>query len=143
MNKAIRAVSNMNENQSDITILVVDDDIDIREQMQFQLESAGFKVVTAEGQMPAEKLLETMRPDMAIVDLMMEHVDGGFALSYHIKKIDPNIPVLLVTGVTSETGFEFDAQTAEERSWIKADALLPKPIRYEQLIGEVRRLLKR
>ncbi len=133
----------MNDNQGDITILVVDDDIDIREQMQFQLEAAGYKVVTAEGQMPAEKLLETMRPDMAIVDLMMEHVDGGFALSYHIKKIDPTIPVLLVTGVTSETGFEFDAQTSEERSWIKADGLLPKPIRYEQLIGEVKKLLKR
>jgi len=133
----------MNENQGDITILVVDDDIDIREQMQFQLEAAGYKVVTAEGQMPAEKILETMTPDLAIVDLMMEHVDGGFALSYHIKKIDPTMPVLLVTGVTSETGFEFDAQTAEERSWIKADALLPKPIRYEQLIGKVRKLLKR
>jgi CheY-like chemotaxis protein len=133
----------MNDNQGDITILVVDDDIDIREQMQFQLEAAGYKVVTAEGQMPAEKLLETLRPDMAIVDLMMEHVDGGFALSYHIKKIDPTIPVLLVTGVTSETGFEFDAQTSEERSWIKADGLLPKPIRYEQLIGEVKKLLKR
>jgi hypothetical protein len=51
--------------------------------------------------------------------------------------------VLLVTGVTSETGFEFDAQTSEERSWIKADGLLPKPIRYEQLIGEVKKLLKR
>lgn len=133
----------MNENQGDITILVVDDDIDIRQQMQFQLEAAGYKVVTAEGQISAEKFLETMRPDMAIVDLMMEHIDGGFALSYHIKKLDPTIPVLLVTGVTSETGFEFDTQTAEERSWIKADALLPKPIRYEQLIGEVRRLLKR
>lgn len=133
----------MNENQGDITILVVDDDIDIREQMQFQLEAAGYKVVTAEGQMPAEKILETMTPDLAIVDLMMEHVDGGFALSYHIKKIDPTIPVLLVTGVTSETGFEFDAQTSEERSWIKADGLLPKPIRYEQLIGEVKKLLKR
>ncbi|MBT3199853.1 MAG: response regulator [Phycisphaerales bacterium] len=133
----------MNENQGDITILVVDDDIDVREQMQFQLEAAGYNVVTAEGQIPAEKLLETMKPDLAIVDLMMEHVDGGFALSYHIKKIDQNIPVLLITGVTAETGFEFDAQTAEEQSWIKADALLPKPIRYEQLIGKVKKLLNR
>ena len=62
----------MNENKGEITILVVDDDIDVREQMQFQLESAGYNVTTAEGQIPAEKLLETMKPDLAIVDLMME-----------------------------------------------------------------------
>jgi len=123
------------------TILVVDDDVDFREQMQVQFEAAGFKVVAAAGQQPAEAVLKTVRPDLAVVDLMMEHMDGGFALAYHIKKLDPSIPVILVTGVTGETGMDFDAQTAEERSWIKADAFLAKPVRFEQLFGEVRRLL--
>lgn len=133
----------MTETRNDTTILIVDDDVDFREQMQIQLEAAGFKVVAAAGQKPAEDLLQSMRPDAAVVDLMMEQLDGGFALAYHIKRIDPAIPVLLVTGVTGDTGFEFDAQTAEERSWIKADAVLPKPVRFEQLIGELRKLLKR
>ncbi len=125
------------------TILVVDDDIDFREQMQVQLEAAGFEVITAAGQQPAEAVLDTVRPDVAMVDLMMEHMDGGFALAYHIKKLDPSIPVILVTGVAGETGIDFDAQTAEERSWIKADAFLAKPVRVEQLVGEIRRLLGR
>jgi hypothetical protein len=40
-----------------------------------------------------------------------------------------------------ETGIEFDAQTPDERSWIKADTLIQKPVRPEQLIREIERLL--
>ena len=48
----------------------------------------------------------------------------------------------MVTGVASETGIAFAATTAEERRWIKADARVDKPIRFEQLLREIRRLLK-
>ena len=78
---------------------------------------------------------------MAIVDLMMENFDDGFRLCYKIKKADKNIPVILVTGVAGETGMDFDASTNEERSWIKADVVLDKPIRFEQLKREMDRLL--
>ena len=124
------------------TILVVDDDVDFLAQQQLMLEGAGYKVIAAPGQQQAEEILKDTRPDLAVVDLMMEHMDGGFALCYHIKKKDPTIPVILVTAVTSETGMEFDARTDEERSWVKADAMLTKPVRFEQLQAEMDRLLK-
>ncbi|MBN1295887.1 response regulator [bacterium] len=123
------------------TILLVDDDIDFLAQTRQYLESAGYRVITAEGQAQAETILADHSPDLAIVDLMMEHMDGGFALAYHIKKMDARIPVIIATGVTSETGLEFDAATDEERSWVKADAFLAKPLRGEQLLREVERLL--
>lgn len=123
-------------------ILLVDDDPDYLAQMQAQLEARGYEVAAADGSRAAEALLAEGRPDLAIVDLMMEHTDGGFSLCYRIKKLDPNIPVLLVTAVASETGLEFDAATNEERSWVKADAVLAKPVRFEQLEREIRRLLK-
>jgi len=72
----------------------------------------------------------------------MEHSDAGFALAYHIKKKDESIPVILVTAVASETGLEFDVATNEERSWVKADAFLAKPIRFEQLLAEIKKYLK-
>jgi two-component system, OmpR family, response regulator len=124
------------------TVLVVDDDEDFRLQMKLQLEAAGFKVLDVDGEAKAEKLLETMRPDLALVDLMMEHQDGGFALSYRMKKRYPDLPVIMVTGVTGETGLSFDLNTPEERSWVKADAILAKPVRFEQLKREIERLLK-
>jgi DNA-binding response OmpR family regulator len=124
------------------TILVVDDDFDFAQQQKLQLENAGFNVLLADSQRRAEEMLSQMRPDLAVVDLMMEYKDSGFALCYHIKKKDPSIPVILVTAVTSETGLEFDAATEEERSWVKADAMLAKPLRFEQLLAELRQLLK-
>ncbi|MCE5252251.1 response regulator [bacterium] len=123
-------------------ILIVDDDIDLLLQLRLQLEAAGFEVISAESKTEAEKILKDTRPDMAIVDLMMEHMDAGFTLSYHIKKIDPSIPVIMVTAVTRETGLEFDVSGGEDQVWLKADAILAKPIRFEQLQREISRLLK-
>lgn len=132
----------MTDNDSKL-ILVVDDDPDFLDQMDIQLRSLGFRTVTADSQHKAEQILQEIKPDMAFLDLMMENLDAGFVLAHKIKKLDPAIPVILVTAVTSETGMEFDAATASERSWIKADAILPKPIRMEQLRSETERLLGR
>jgi CheY-like chemotaxis protein len=124
------------------TILVVDDDPDFLLQEQLQLAAAGYAVLTASSRAEAEELLETARPDMAMVDLMMEAPDAGFTLCHHIKQKYPDMPVIMITAVTSETGLEFDAVTRGERSWVKADAILAKPVRFEQLQREVRRLLE-
>ena len=72
---------------------------------------------------------------------MMEKTDGGFALSYHIKKLNPSVPVIIITSVARGTGINFADASEEERSWIKADAFLAKPIRYEQLKKEIDKLL--
>ena len=127
---------------TETTILIVDDDADFLLQMKTGLEKAGFRTLTADGQAAAEGILENQKPDLAILDLMMEQMDGGFALAYHIKKKNPEIPVILVTAVMHETGLEFDASTDEERSWVKADAFMAKPLRFEQLFREINRLLK-
>jgi CheY-like chemotaxis protein len=124
------------------TILVVDDDLDFLTQMRLQLETVGYDVVTVETAQAAREGVAQQRPDLVLVDLMMEQPDAGFSLCYHIKRHDPTIPVVIVTAVTSATGLSFDAETDEERAWVKADALLAKPVRFEQLERELRRLLK-
>ncbi len=123
------------------TILVVDDDSDILDQVTAILSNAGYEVVSAEGQASAEEALLKMKPDMAIVDLMMEEKDSGFVLSYQIKKLYPGTPVILLTAVTGATGLSFAGQSEEARSWTKVDRMLDKPIRSEQLKAEVQRLL--
>jgi len=120
----------------------VDDDPDFLEQTAVRLQSDGFEVVTADSQAQGEAVLAGgTRFDLAILDLMMEHPDSGFVLGHRVRKTRPGTPILLVTGVTGETGLEFDAATVEERRWVPADAVLPKPVRYEQLKSEVDRLL--
>lgn len=125
------------------TILLVDDDDDFIFQQKLQLERAGFDVLTAPGEDEARQLLAQRRPDLAVVDVMMDNPDSGFTLCYHLRKKDPTIPVIIVTSVLSQTGLEFDVSNDEHRSWIRADVLLAKPIRFEQLKGEIDRLLKR
>ena len=122
-------------------ILLVDDDEDFLFQHRIQLENAGFAVTTATTRAQAETAIASFTPDLAILDLMMEQHDDGFVLSHHLKRAFPGLPIIMVTAVTSETGLVFDPSTAAERAWIGADALLAKPIRFEQLRREIERVL--
>ena len=131
----------MKEKEEKQSILIVDDDVDFLDQLKMQLVSHRFQVLTAQTQKEAEHLLQQTVPDLAILDLMLEHFDGGFSLAYQIKKRHPQVPVIIVSGVTSETGIQFDSSTAEEKNWVKADTFLAKPIRFEQLLKEINRLL--
>jgi CheY-like chemotaxis protein len=124
------------------TVLVVDDDIDILEQQKLILGNEGFRVVACESRREAEEYIAGEKPDIAIVDLMMETSDAGFVLCHHLKKKFPGTPLIVFTSVGAETGIDFDPVTKEERSWIKADALLHKPARPEQILREVNRLLQ-
>lgn len=122
------------------TILVVDDDIDVVEQLTVVLEAAGYAVRAAYSRAEAEQALLDGAPDLAVVDLMMETMDAGFVLCHHLKSLHPCTPVVLLTAVTSETGFAFEAGGGEG-AWVKADRILDKPVRTEQLLHEVATLL--
>ncbi|MFN8258304.1 MAG: response regulator [Bacteroidales bacterium] len=123
-------------------ILIVDDDTDFLNQMKFHIERIGYQVVMVESQREGEKYIENNRPDLVIVDLMMENEDSGFILSYKIKKKYPDVPVIIATAVTAETGMVFGINNEEERSWIKADLYLEKNLRPDQLQREIAKLLK-
>jgi two-component system, OmpR family, response regulator len=122
-------------------ILVVDDDPDITEQLTLLLKGEGYEVAVAGGQEEAERVLLSFKPDLAVVDLMMEQDDSGFILCHEIKKLYPDTPVILLTSVKAATGLSFDTVSADQQSWVEADRILDKPVRPEQLKAQVRRLL--
>ncbi len=123
-------------------ILVVDDDFDLLEQMTVILTAAGYEVAGAEGRAAAEEKLLEFKPDLAILDLMMEEKDSGFVLGHQIRRLYPDTPILLLTAVAGATGLSFSALYPEAQSWVKADRIMDKPVRPEQLRNEVRRLLQ-
>ncbi len=124
------------------TILIVDDDPDILEQYDLLLKAEGYKVVQAGGMAEAEETILTVRPDLAILDLMMAEKDAGFVLCNHLKRLYAELPVIIVSNVTPATGLDFRPRSSEEQSWVRADLMLNKPIVAERLRTEVRRLLK-
>jgi DNA-binding response OmpR family regulator len=123
-------------------ILIIDDDVDFLHQIRFHLQNIGYHVSTADSQKEGEKYLETQKPDLLIVDLMMENEDSGFIIAYKSKKKYPEVPVIIATAVTSETGIIFGVNHTEEKNWIKADLYLEKNLRPDQLEREIKKLLK-
>jgi two-component system, OmpR family, response regulator len=124
------------------TIFLVDDDVDIIMQMTGMLKNMGFIVVSACGQKEAEAMMDTIKPDLAMLDLMMENKDSGFILSYRLKKKFPGLPVIIATALTAETGMMFSLEEAGDKNWIHADLYLEKGIRPDQLQREINKLLK-
>jgi two-component system alkaline phosphatase synthesis response regulator PhoP len=123
------------------TILLVDDDFDYLFQQKFYLESWGYKVITADSRREAEEWLDKLKPDLAILDLMMEEDDSGFILSYKLKRKYPEIPVIISTAVSAETGMSFGINSEEEKKWIRADRYIEKGMRPEQLKMEIQKLI--
>ncbi len=120
-------------------ILLVDDDIDLLEQHKTILQAKGFKIVTAENVEDGWNVFKKEKPDAAVIDLIMEEHDSGFILCHRIKRdqYGKNIPVFILTSATYVTGFKFGTSTSEEKEWIKADALLNKPIVEEELLKKL------
>lgn len=122
-------------------VLLIDDDPDFRQKAKQILQDAGYAVTEVEGENQAYEVARNKKFDIAVIDLILENSDSGFSLSYHFKKDYPQMPILMLSDSTSEFGIEFSLDSASERSWIKADSLLNKPIRTEQLLQAVRRLV--
>ncbi len=123
-------------------ILIAEDDPDYLEQIKIMLGDEKFEFITAESQKKAEKIIKETKPDLAILDVMMEQDDSGFVLAHKIKKLYPDVPVIILTALGRETRFEFEPDDEIEKKWIKADKYLEKGVRPDQLQREVCKLLK-
>jgi two-component system alkaline phosphatase synthesis response regulator PhoP len=123
-------------------ILVVDDDPDCLDQTAAALQPTGYELILASSQVEAEELLLRHQPILAVLDLMMEEMDSGFVLCHTIKRLYPDMPVILLTGVTAATGMSFKSEDPRVRRWVEADIMLDKPVRPEALRTTVAKLLQ-
>lgn len=76
-------------------VLVVDDDLDIREVIQLYLKNNGYSVMTAEDGLLAIQLVDEYKPDMVILDVMLPKLDGFEVCQMIRKKSD--IPILFLS----------------------------------------------
>jgi CheY-like chemotaxis protein len=81
------------------TVLIVDDEPAIREIFTVYLEMGGYKSHAVTGGMECLELLKTQKPDLILLDLMMEPMDGWETL-FAIRHYTPSsqIPVIIITG---------------------------------------------
>ena len=69
-----------------VKILIVDDDEDLLDGQKLYLTNKGYEVKTALSMEEGLKIIENYKPDIIIVDLMMEHYDTGFVFCKKIKE---------------------------------------------------------
>ena len=90
-------------------ILLVDDDVDFVDLNKAVLQNQGFEVAAAFSGREAMEKVRFEKPDLIVLDLMMEKHDAGFTFAKAVKA-DPlhkNIPILMLTAVSTETGYDF------------------------------------
>ena len=125
-------------------ILLIDDDQDFVEMNEAVLVNLGYEIDKAYTAKEGFDKVSEFKPDLIILDLMIEHYDSGFTFSYKIKTNEEtkHIPILMVTSVRRETHMDFDSKTKEEKEWIKVDEFLEKPISIEDLKAVLNKYFK-
>jgi CheY-like chemotaxis protein len=82
------------------SVLVIDDEPDMRQMLAYDLTQEGYEVATAESGMAAIQAIRNRRFDVAVTDLKMPVMDGVQTLAA-LKEIDPDMEVIIATGYAS------------------------------------------
>lgn len=130
-------------------ILIIDDDKDYGEALRIVLESNGFVVDHVLNIDDGRKNVEESRPDLIILDVMMDTTTEGFQVSYQLRSHDPNseyrefstIPIIMLTGISQKMQMKFSTQ--RDGDYLAVDEFLEKPVRIDPLLETIRKLLKR
>ncbi len=127
-----------------VKILIIDDDPDIVEAMKVVLESKSYQVSSAKNGEEGLRKAKLEKPNLIILDVMMEAADKGFEVA-RVLKNDKNyehIPILMLTAIKERTGLDFKNEAGDE-AWLPVDDYLDKPLKPNELLAKVELLLKK
>lgn len=125
------------------TILVVDDDADLVDALSIVLESAGYNVLRAGSREQGREMASKQRPDLAIIDVMMETETDGFHLTYdfrHDEKLK-DMPIIMLTSINQKLAPRFNFSPETDGDYIPVNKFIEKPADPKQLLREIAKLL--
>jgi CheY-like chemotaxis protein len=117
-------------------ILCVDDDKDFLDSLKIMIEGEGYAVETASSAEEGLRRYRAVKPDMVIVDLMMEEVDAGTSLVKEMKALGPIPPVYMLSSV----GDNLSVQT--NYAELGLSGVLQKPVNPAILRSTLKKRLK-
>ncbi len=120
-------------------ILVVDDDPDFVEATRMVLEKAGHTVISASNGKTGVKRVREDKPDLVILDVIMDSVLEGLSVSQQIHEAAElaHTPIIMVTSIASS---EYAALFPTDE-YIHVSAFLSKPVPAAELLRQVKRVL--
>lgn len=126
-------------------ILIIDDDPDIVLAVRMCLEDAGHEVDSARNGEEGLRKLPDIRPDLIILDVMMDSTTEGFQVALKLRSPDPgspfadfrHTPIVVLSALHSTTDMRF----GPDEDYLPIDAFVDKPIKPEELVGKIDSLL--
>ncbi len=122
-------------------ILLIDDDKDFLMATKFILESGGYEVFLAEDGKTGIEMVKEVRPDLAIVDMMMETWGEGFNVVSKVRSSEggKELPLIILSAVDLQGPYQSFEPSDE---FPRVDMVLHKPIKADELLRSADRLIK-
>jgi CheY-like chemotaxis protein len=121
------------------TVLLVDDDADFVEMNRVLLEENGYTVRVAYSGRQCREEVAARRPDLVILDMVMEKPSDGFDVSRELRNSEytKTIPLVMITSVNDIMPFRIEPDS----TWLPVDTLIEKPVDPALLLSIVNRIL--
>ena len=128
-------------------ILIVEDNPDMAVALRMPLEANGYQVSIAFSVQEGLQKVKEVRPDLIILDVMMETTTAGFQVSLELRSPDPrseyadyrHIPILVLTAIHTTTSLRF----GPDEAYLPVDDFVEKPVNPDVLLEKVRALIER
>jgi CheY-like chemotaxis protein len=126
-------------------ILIIDDDPDMVLAAEMTLEAAGHEIYSAANGSEGLKKIKEIKPDLIVLDVMMDSTTEGFQISLQLRSSDPHseysafkdIPIIMLTAIHTTTPLRF----GPEDDYLPVDVFLDKPLDPDVLLAKVEELL--
>lgn len=118
-------------------VLIIDDDQDFRVSVRSLLESRGHDVIEAESGHEGLQKVVQYRPDIILLDIMMESTSEGYGVTYSLRYTDEyaafrHIPIVMVSSIDESPDQRFPM--SPEAELIRPDFYLSKPVDIGKLL---------
>ncbi len=128
-------------------ILVIDDDSDFVEAISIILKSSFYEVISASNPKDGKEKLIEEKPDLILLDIMMDSLFDGYSFCHTIKTSDEfkeyrSIPIIFVSAVKEISGSRFSFHSSDQ-GLTGPDDYIDKPVKTEDLLQRIDKLLKR
>jgi len=119
-------------------IIIIDDDSDYRFTMETFLNRNGFETLTAEKGQEGLDLIEKERPDLILLDVMMQSTYSGLEICKQLRSNPElkDIPIIGISGMSNELGVRLDKWGEDE--YFKVDEYYEKPVDREKLLERIK-----
>jgi|GEM_PF-127836 len=135
--------------RENMTVLVVDDDVDFVEVARVALESEGYRVIVAGSKEEGLAYVRSEKPDLIVLDVMMPTGTEGFHFVWELRKDRDErlrrIPILMVTAINDRAPLRIDPDDSDDvfgpREYLPVEDFIEKPVSPVQLCSKVKKLL--